>query len=68
MPPGSKDDSASHAPPIQQVSLANINSKNQVVLSGNIASINTLLIQLRQFGGHDPRAVRLSCDSPFHSP
>lgn len=66
--PGSKDDSASHAPPIQQVSLANINSKNQVVLSGSIEKINTLLVQLRQFGGHDPRAVRLSCDSPFHSP
>lgn len=65
---GSKDDSASHAPPIPQVSLANINSKNQVVLSGNVEKINTLLVQLRQFGGHDPRAVRLSCDSPFHSP
>lgn len=65
---GSKDDSASQAPPIPQVSLANINSKNQVVLSGNIEKINTLLVQLRQFGGHDPRAVRLRCDSPFHSP
>lgn len=66
--PGAKADSASQAPPIQQVSLANINSKNQVVLSGEIGKINTLLVQLRQFGGHDPRAVRLSCDSPFHSP
>ena len=65
---GSKDDSASYAPPIPQVSLANINSKNQVVLSGSLEKINTLLVQLRQFGGHDPRAVRLSCDSPFHSP
>jgi [acyl-carrier-protein] S-malonyltransferase len=65
---GSKDDSASHAPPIQQVSLANINSKNQVVLSGSIEKINTLVVQLRQFGGHAPRAVRLRCDSPFHSP
>lgn len=65
---GSKDDSASQAPPIPQVSLANINSKNQVVLSGNIEKINTLILHLRQFGGHDPRAVRLRCDSPFHSP
>lgn len=66
--PGSKADSASQAPPILQVSLANINSKNQVVLSGNMERIHTLLVQLRQFGGHETRAVRLSCDSPFHSP
>ena len=55
-------------PPIQQVLIANINSKNQIVLSGSIQQIDSLLIQLRQFGGHDPRAVRLSTDSPFHSP
>ncbi|EHA20318.1 S-malonyltransferase [Aspergillus niger ATCC 1015] len=48
--------------------VANINSRNQIVLSGNIAKIKDLLIQLRQFGGHDPRAVRLRCESPFHSP
>lgn len=66
--PGSKADSAAQAPPIQRVSLANINSKNQVVLSGDMERIHALLVQLRQFGGHDPRAVRLSCDSPFHSP
>ena len=66
--PGSKADSSSHAPPIQQVLIANINSKNQIVLSGNIERISTLLVQLRQFGGHDPRAVRLKADSPFHSP
>lgn len=65
---GSKADSAAQTPPILQVSLANINSKNQIVLSGNMERIHTLLVQLRQFGGHDPRAVRLSCDSPFHSP
>ena len=66
--PGSKDDSSAHAPPIQQVLIANINSKNQIVLSGSIERIKVLLVQLRQFGGHDPRAVRLSSDSPFHSP
>ncbi|KAL8898016.1 MAG: hypothetical protein Q9192_002299 [Flavoplaca navasiana] len=65
---GAHEDSSYHVPPIEQVCVANINSKNQLVLSGNIERINTLLVQLRQFGGHDPRAVRLSTDSPFHSP
>ncbi|KKK16568.1 malonyl CoA-acyl carrier protein [Aspergillus rambellii] len=63
------DDSASCGlPPIQQVMVANINSKNQIVLSGSIERIRTLLVQLRQFGGHDPRAVWLKSESPFHSP
>lgn len=53
---------------IGQVLIANVNSKNQIVLSGEIKRINELLVQLRQFGGHDPRAVRLNSDSPFHSP
>ncbi|KAI9822761.1 MAG: hypothetical protein M1832_002994 [Thelocarpon impressellum] len=66
--PGSKQDSAEEVPPIQQVLIANINSKNQIVLSGNIERIRTLLTHLRQFAGHDPRAVRLKSDSPFHSP
>ena len=66
--PGTRDDSSFHRPPIEEVSLANINSKNQVVLSGVIERIETLIVQLRQFGGHDPRAVRLSTDTPFHSP
>lgn len=65
--PGSKSDSAEHLPAVQQVALANLNSKNQIVLSGSIARINTLLANLRQFGGHDPRHVRLKSDSPFHS-
>lgn len=65
---GFHEDSAHHVPPIEQVRVANINSKNQLVLSGNIERINALLVQLRQFGGHDPRAVRLSTNSPFHSP
>lgn len=66
--PGSKTDSAADVPAVQQVLIANINSKNQIVLSGSIEKINTLLTNLRQFGGHDPRAVRLKSDSPFHSP
>ncbi|CAI7642073.1 unnamed protein product [Penicillium glandicola] len=53
---------------IQQVVVANINSKNQIVLSGSLDRIKILLVQMRQFGGHDPRAVRLKSDSPFHSP
>lgn len=65
--PGLKDDSNSDMPPIQQVMVANINSKNQIVLSGSVEKIRALLIQLRQFGGHDPRAVRLKGESPFHS-
>ncbi|KAI2474779.1 malonyl-CoA-acyl carrier protein transacylase, partial [Pyrenophora tritici-repentis] len=35
--------------------------------SGKITRINTLLTNLRQFGGHDPRHVRLKSDAPFHS-
>jgi len=65
---GQKSESAQDVPPIQQVLIANINSKNQIVLSGNIERIKTLLTHIRQFGGHDPRAVRLKSDSPFHSP
>ncbi|KAJ5172271.1 hypothetical protein N7492_004864 [Penicillium capsulatum] len=62
------DDTSYTTPAIQQVVVANINSPNQVVLSGSIQRIRSLLVQLRQFGGHDPRAVRLKSDSPFHSP
>ncbi|OCK81466.1 FabD/lysophospholipase-like protein [Lepidopterella palustris CBS 459.81] len=65
---GSKSDSAVDIPAVQQVLIANINSKNQIVLSGSIERINTLMTNLRQFGGHDPRHVRLKSDSPFHSP
>lgn len=65
---GMKTDSAEDVPPVQQVLIANINSKNQVVLSGSIRRIRTLLTNLREFGGHDPRAVQLKADSPFHSP
>lgn len=65
---GSKSESSEDLPPIQQVLIANVNSKNQIVLSGNIERIKTLLTHVRQFGGHDPRAVRLKSDSPFHSP
>ncbi|KAL2263800.1 hypothetical protein VTK26DRAFT_5092 [Humicola hyalothermophila] len=62
--PGTEDNRS----PIDQVLIANINSKNQIVLSGNIDRIKTLVAHLRQFLGHDPRAVRLKSESPFHSP
>lgn len=65
---GGKNDSSANAPPIDQVLVANVNSKNQIVLSGNVERIQALLVQIREFGGHDPRAVRLATDSPFHSP
>ncbi|KAK4126721.1 FabD/lysophospholipase-like protein [Parathielavia appendiculata] len=65
---GTKSESAEDWPPIDQVLIANINSKNQIVLSGNIERIKTLVAHVRQFSGHDPRAVRLKSDSPFHSP
>lgn len=65
---GSKSESSEDLAPIEQVLIANINSKNQIVLSGNIERIKTLIAHVRQFLGHDPRAVRLHSDSPFHSP
>lgn len=69
-PSSDKSDSGadSEVPPIDQVLIANINSKNQIVLSGSIERIKTLVAHVRQFLGHDPRAVRLNSDSPFHSP
>ena len=62
------DDADVHPPPIDQVLIANINSKNQIVLSGSIERIKTLVAHVRQFLGHDPRAVRLKSEDPFHSP
>lgn len=56
------------ANPDLRCNIANINSKTQFVLSGEIAHINTVLKHIRQFDSHDPRAVRLKADSPFHSP
>ena len=66
--PGSKDDSSNEVPAIQEVTIANVNSKNQIVLSGSLQRIRALLVQIREFGGHDPRAVEIKSNSPFHSP
>lgn len=65
---GARSDHAEDVQPIDQVLIANINSKNQIVLSGNLEKIRELIAHVRQFLGHDPRAVRLNSDSPFHSP
>ncbi|KAK4195916.1 acyl transferase/acyl hydrolase/lysophospholipase [Triangularia verruculosa] len=65
---GGKSESSEDKSPIDQVLIANVNSKNQIVLSGNIERIKMLVAHVRQFLGHDPRAVRLKSDSPFHSP
>ncbi|KAM0398284.1 hypothetical protein ACHAQC_003955 [Fusarium culmorum] len=48
--------------------LADLPPIEQIVLSGNIERIKTLIAHVRQFLGYDPRAVRLKADSPFHSP
>ncbi|KAK5946399.1 hypothetical protein PMZ80_000542 [Knufia obscura] len=64
---GTRDDSSA-APAIRQVTLANKNSKNQIVLSGSFQRIRELLTHIREFGGHDPRAVELKSRSAFHSP
>jgi [acyl-carrier-protein] S-malonyltransferase len=66
--PGAKADSSMQAAPIEGVVIANVNSKNQFVLSGEFKQIDTLITHVRQYLGHDPRAVRLTSDSPFHSP
>lgn len=65
---GAEGGSGAEMSPIGQVSIANVNSRNQIVLSGNMERIKTLIAHVRQFLGHDPRAVRLHADSPFHSP
>ncbi|KAK2069572.1 hypothetical protein P8C59_004136 [Phyllachora maydis] len=54
---GAKSESAEDLPPIEQVLIANVNSKNQIVLSGKIERIKTLVAHVRQFLGHDPRAI-----------
>ena len=46
---GSKDDSSFEVPAIQQVHIANRNSKNQIVLSGSFERIRQLLTHIREF-------------------
>jgi [acyl-carrier-protein] S-malonyltransferase len=49
------------------LSIANINSATQIVLSGHLKAINACICHLRKFSGHDPRALRLNVSAPFHS-
>lgn len=49
------------------VQIANHNTSSQIVISGHVSAINALLDHLRQFSGHDPRALRLNVSAPFHS-
>lgn len=65
---GARSDHTEKLQPIDQVLIANVNSKNQIVLSGSLDKIKELIAHVRQFLGHDPRAVKLNSDSPFHSP
>jgi len=48
------------------LSVANVNSSTQVVLSGHLKAINTCICHIRKFSGHDPRALRLNVSAPFH--
>ena len=64
---GTRDDSSA-TQAIRQVTLANKNSKNQIVLSGSFQRIKELLTHIREFQSHDPRAVELKSRSAFHSP
>ncbi|KAL7276574.1 [acyl-carrier-protein] S-malonyltransferase [Rhizina undulata] len=50
------------------LSIANINSSTQIVLSGHLKAIATCICHLRKFSGNDPRAIRLNVSAPFHSP
>ncbi|RPB01148.1 FabD/lysophospholipase-like protein [Choiromyces venosus 120613-1] len=49
------------------LSIANINSSVQLVVSGHVRAIMNCLGQIRKFKGSDPRAVRLNVSAPFHS-
>ncbi|KAJ5501682.1 Acyl transferase/acyl hydrolase/lysophospholipase [Penicillium expansum] len=51
--PGIEIDRDNRVPSIPQVVVANINSKNQIVLSGSLDRIKILLVQMRQFGAAD---------------
>jgi [acyl-carrier-protein] S-malonyltransferase len=50
------------------MSIANVNSSTQIVLSGHLKAITTCICHIRKFTGHDPRALRLNVSAPFHSP
>ncbi|KAI5784782.1 acyl transferase/acyl hydrolase/lysophospholipase [Pyronema domesticum] len=49
------------------LSIANINSSDQIVLSGHLKAINAAICHIRKFAGHDPRSLPLRVSAPFHS-
>lgn len=49
------------------LSIANMNSSTQIVLSGHVKAIKACIANIRGFDGHDPRALRLNVSAPFHS-
>ncbi|KAG0633070.1 acyl transferase/acyl hydrolase/lysophospholipase [Tuber brumale] len=49
------------------LSIANVNSSTQLVISGHVSAIMNCVGQIRKFKGNDPRAIRLNVSAPFHS-
>ncbi|CAZ84093.1 unnamed protein product [Tuber melanosporum] len=49
------------------LSIANVNSSTQLVVSGHVRAIMNCVGQIRKFKGNDPRAIRLNVSAPFHS-
>lgn len=49
------------------IDIANDNSKTQVVLSGEINALNSVLTQLEDQFGSSVRCVKLNVSAPFHS-
>ncbi|PWW78632.1 FabD/lysophospholipase-like protein [Tuber magnatum] len=49
------------------LSVANVNSSTQLVISGHVSAIMNCVGQIRKFKGNDPRAVKLNVSAPFHS-
>jgi len=49
------------------LSIANVNSSAQLVVSGHVSAIMNCLGQIRKFKGNDPRAIKLNVSAPFHS-
>ncbi|OLL26156.1 Malonyl CoA-acyl carrier protein transacylase [Neolecta irregularis DAH-3] len=47
--------------------IANINSDDQLVLSGTRQALADCIDHLRRFSGHDPRAIPLATAGPFHT-
>ena len=49
------------------LSIANVNSSTQIVLSGHLKAINACITHVRKFSGDDPRALKINVSAPFHS-